>query len=55
MVKLVEDGEWAINGVRYMMVPGHTPGHSAIEVYSGGKRLFVVGDSWFSQVSVEIQ
>lgn len=49
-LKLVEDGEWVIRGVRYMLVPGHTPGHSVVEIYSSGKRLVVVADSWFTQV-----
>lgn len=50
-VKLVDDGEWVIRGVRYMMVPGHTPGHSVVEIHNSGKRLVVVADSWFTQVS----
>lgn len=53
-VKLVEHGQWVMRGVRYTIVPGHTPGHSTIEVHSAGERLFVVGDSWFSQVSVRV-
>jgi glyoxylase-like metal-dependent hydrolase (beta-lactamase superfamily II) len=42
---LVEDGAQIIPGIRAVAAPGHTPGHMALEVKSGGERLLMIGDA----------
>lgn len=37
-------GEEPIPGIKAMLIPGHTPGHTAFEVYSGGESLLLTGD-----------
>eukprot|EP00177_Eucheuma_denticulatum_P007920 GFKZ01014423.1.p1 GENE.GFKZ01014423.1~~GFKZ01014423.1.p1 ORF type:complete len:328 (+),score=35.38 GFKZ01014423.1:458-1441(+) len=49
LLRTVGDGEFAMRGVRYALVGGHTPGHSVIEILNSGERLVVVGDAWFTQ------
>lgn len=38
-----------LEGVRFLLRPGHTPGHSVIQLSFDGKSVFVLGDVWFSQ------
>jgi len=40
-----EPDEEVAPGVRLFPAPGHTPGHSAVLVESGGQRLLIVGDA----------
>jgi glyoxylase-like metal-dependent hydrolase (beta-lactamase superfamily II) len=42
--KLVKDGAEVAPGVRLVNAPGHTPGHAAFHVTSGGKQLMVSND-----------
>ena len=42
--KLVKDGSEVAPGVRLLNAPGHTPGHSAFHVSSGGKQLMISND-----------
>ena len=44
---LVEDGAEVAPGVRIVTVPGHTPGHSAYVVASGGEQLMVSADTMY--------
>ncbi|MCF6369689.1 MBL fold metallo-hydrolase [Rhizobium halophilum] len=43
-VKTFQDNEEVIAGVRSILRPGHTPGHSSIVVESGGRKLVFWGD-----------
>lgn len=38
-------GSTIVPGVRAVAVEGHTPGHMAVEISSGGRRLLAVGDT----------
>lgn len=40
-----EDGEAIAPGVNVIATPGHTPGHAAIILSSGGARAFILGDA----------
>lgn len=42
--KLVADGTEVAPGVRLINAPGHTPGHAAFHVSSGGKQLMISND-----------
>src|SRR5262245_39763063 len=44
-IDLVEPGAEIVPGVTIVAAPGHTPGHIALEVASGGERLIHVGDA----------
>jgi glyoxylase-like metal-dependent hydrolase (beta-lactamase superfamily II) len=39
------DGDEIAPGIRALAAPGHTPGHSAFHVTSGGEQLFVTADT----------
>lgn len=44
------NGTSPLPGVTFLLYPGHTPGHSVIQIDIGGDRkLMCVGDAWFSQ------
>jgi glyoxylase-like metal-dependent hydrolase (beta-lactamase superfamily II) len=43
-LELVGDGAEIVPGIKLMMAPGHTPGHAAHIITSGGERLFCVND-----------
>ena len=45
--KLVEDNAEVAPGVRLLSSPGHTPGHSAFLVGSGGEQLMVSNDTMY--------
>jgi glyoxylase-like metal-dependent hydrolase (beta-lactamase superfamily II) len=51
-VRTVADGEEIFPGVRASLVPGHTPGHAAYVLSSGGRRLIAFGDALHSPVQV---
>ncbi|MGI9511830.1 MAG: MBL fold metallo-hydrolase [Anderseniella sp.] len=40
----VKDGDDVTSGIRAMSANGHTPGHTAYSIESGGKRIIVAGD-----------
>jgi len=42
--KTFGDGEMPISGVKAVLIPGHTPGHSAYEVSDGKESLLIIGD-----------
>ncbi|CAN8064458.1 unnamed protein product [Agarophyton chilense] len=47
---LVPDGTSPVPDVTFLLFPGHTPGHSAIQInVGGGKKIVCVGDAWISQ------
>ena len=43
--KPAEDGEVIAPGVNVISTPGHTPGHAAVILSSGGQRAFILGDT----------
>jgi len=45
---LVDDEEEPVPGFVYALRPGHTPGHSIINVNLNGERIVIIGDAWFS-------
>lgn len=49
--RLVADGAEIVPGIRALAAPGHTPGHLAYHVESGGKRLLVWGDCAHHEVA----
>lgn len=52
-VRTVRDGQDIFPGVRVLLTPGHTPGHTAYVVESGGQRLIAFGDAMHSPIQVE--
>jgi glyoxylase-like metal-dependent hydrolase (beta-lactamase superfamily II) len=52
-VRTVRDGEEIFPGVRVLLTPGHTPGHTAYVVESEGQRLIAFGDAMHSPIQVE--
>lgn len=48
-VNVMEDTSEPFRDIKFLPSPGHTPGHTTIEVVSKGERLVIVGDAWFSQ------
>lgn len=47
---LVEDGSELLGCIKLQLAPGHTPGHSIIQVYSGPDRLYHLADLVHSAV-----
>lgn len=43
---LVEDGDEVVPGVRAIVTPGHSPGHTSYLITSGSARLLVFGDAF---------
>jgi glyoxylase-like metal-dependent hydrolase (beta-lactamase superfamily II) len=43
--KTFEDGNLPIEGIKAVPIPGHTPGHTAYEIKSGGRTLIIIGDT----------
>jgi glyoxylase-like metal-dependent hydrolase (beta-lactamase superfamily II) len=39
-----EEGKLPILGIKAVAIPGHTPGHTAYEIRSGGQTLVIIGD-----------
>jgi glyoxylase-like metal-dependent hydrolase (beta-lactamase superfamily II) len=48
----VHNGEEIFPGVRVLLTPGHTAGHTAYVVESGGRRLVAFGDAMHSPIQV---
>ncbi|MFC7304406.1 MBL fold metallo-hydrolase [Streptomyces monticola] len=51
-VRTVADGEEIFPGVRVRPSAGHTPGHVAYEITSGGRRVIVLGDALHTPVQI---
>lgn len=51
-VRTVADGEEIFPGVRVRLTPGHTVGHAAYEIISGGQRVLAFGDALHSPAQV---
>ncbi|MFC5148035.1 MBL fold metallo-hydrolase [Streptomyces aureoversilis] len=51
-LRTVADGEEIFPGVRVMLTPGHTAGHSAYVVTGGGRRLIAFGDALHSPIQI---
>ena len=45
--KLAADGAEVVPGVRLVHAPGHTPGHAAYHVSSGGQQLMISNDTMY--------
>jgi glyoxylase-like metal-dependent hydrolase (beta-lactamase superfamily II) len=45
-LRLFDDGEEVLPGVRAMPIPGHSPGHTAFVVESAGTRVIAFGDGF---------
>ncbi|NBE49834.1 MBL fold metallo-hydrolase, partial [Streptomyces boluensis] len=50
--RTVVDGEEIFPGVRVLATPGHTVGHTAYVIESGGRRLIAFGDALHSPVQI---
>ena len=50
-IRFVADGAEIVPGIRALTAPGHTPGHLAYHVESGGKRLLIWGDCAHHEVA----
>lgn len=48
-VTVVKNDTSPLPGVKYVLSPGHTPGHSAVIISSGNEKLVCLGDAVFSQ------
>ncbi len=42
---LLEQDTEIVPGIRTLFAPGHTPGHTAVEISSGGEKLICLGDA----------
>jgi glyoxylase-like metal-dependent hydrolase (beta-lactamase superfamily II) len=42
--KTIVDGDTPVQGIRAIMAPGHTPGHTVYEIKSGDQKLSIIGD-----------
>jgi glyoxylase-like metal-dependent hydrolase (beta-lactamase superfamily II) len=51
-VRTVTDGQEIFPGVRTMITPGHTAGHTTYVITSGGQRLIAFGDALHSPIQV---
>ncbi|MFI0264763.1 MBL fold metallo-hydrolase [Streptomyces sp. NPDC017056] len=51
-VRLISQNEEIFPGVRVLLTPGHTPGHAAFVLTSGGQRLIAFGDALHSPIQV---
>ena len=52
-IDLVKDGEEIINGIQAVAAPGHTPGHMALSISSGGEELLCVSDTVLHPLHLE--
>ncbi|MDQ8707835.1 MBL fold metallo-hydrolase [Streptomyces sp. LHD-70] len=50
--RTVAEGEEIFPGVRVLATPGHTVGHTAYVIESGGQRLIAFGDALHSPVQI---
>lgn len=44
LLDLVEDGTQVAEGIQILPAPGHTPGHSIVEITGGDRPVLVIGD-----------
>nr|CTQ98411.1 metallo-beta-lactamase family protein [Kibdelosporangium sp. MJ126-NF4] len=51
-VRTIVDGQEIFPGVRAIVAPGHTVGHTAFSITSGGQRLLAFGDALHSPLQV---
>jgi glyoxylase-like metal-dependent hydrolase (beta-lactamase superfamily II) len=51
--EVANDGDTIAPGITVIGTPGHTPGHSAIVLSSGGERAFILGDAISCPVQLE--
>ncbi|KAB2346127.1 MBL fold metallo-hydrolase [Actinomadura rudentiformis] len=51
-VRTTTDGEEIFPGVRVRLIPGHTAGHAAYSITSGGQRLLAFGDALHTPAQV---
>jgi glyoxylase-like metal-dependent hydrolase (beta-lactamase superfamily II) len=42
--KTFADGETPVPGIKTVLIPGHTPGHTAYEISDGRESLLIIGD-----------
>ena len=52
-IDLVEHEKDIVPGIRAIAAPGHTPGHMALIVSSGGEKLLCVSDAFLHPIHVE--
>jgi glyoxylase-like metal-dependent hydrolase (beta-lactamase superfamily II) len=52
-LSFLENGCDIVPGVRAIPAPGHTPGHTAVSVSSGGERLLYISDTAFHPLHLE--
>lgn len=52
-VRTVQEGEEIFPGVRVWLTPGHTAGHAAYVITSGGTRLIAFGDALHSPIQTD--
>lgn len=52
-IELIEHETEIVPGVRAVAAPGHTHGHMALEIASGGERLLVLADAIMHPIHVE--
>ncbi|QKV90475.1 MBL fold metallo-hydrolase [Streptomyces sp. NA02950] len=48
----VTDGEEVFPGVRVMLAPGHSAGHTAYVIEEGGQRVIAFGDAFHSPLQI---
>lgn len=51
-LRLLADGDEVVPGVTVIAAPGHTPGHIALHVRSGGREAVLAGDAFFHPAQV---
>jgi glyoxylase-like metal-dependent hydrolase (beta-lactamase superfamily II) len=51
-LRLLADGDEVVPGVTVVAAPGHTPGHIALHVRSGGQEAVLAGDAFFHPAQV---
>jgi len=52
-IDLIDDETEVVPGIRAVATPGHTPGHLALSISSGGQRLLVVSDAVIHPIHME--
>jgi glyoxylase-like metal-dependent hydrolase (beta-lactamase superfamily II) len=52
-ISLISSEEEILPGIHPVPAPGHTPGHMALSVSSGGKQLLVVSDGFLHPIHLE--
>lgn len=49
-LRMYNDGDTLLGCLQMLVVPGHTPGHSIIKIYSGNEELFHIADIVHSEI-----